>query len=134
MKIKLEKVRYIPKDLVLGVLYVSEEFGAGAHLCACGCGAKIRTPIGPTEWQLEETKDGPSLSPSIGNWQQACKSHYWIDRGQIRWARKWTDAEIAAGRRAEEARRRSYYDSHGQGRRSIGSRVGRWLMSLFGGR
>ena len=52
MKIELQRVHYMPKELKPGVLYVSEEFGAAAHLCACGCGAKIRTPLGPTEWTL----------------------------------------------------------------------------------
>ena len=66
----------MPKDLKPGVLYVSEQFGAAAHLCACGCGSKIRTPIGPTEWSVEETDVGPTLHPSVGNWQQACQSHY----------------------------------------------------------
>ena len=42
MKIKLQRVQYMPKDLKPGVLYVSEQFGAAAHLCACGCGSKIR--------------------------------------------------------------------------------------------
>ena len=45
----------MPQDLRPGVLYVSEEFGAAAHLCACGCGEKVSTPLGPTEWSLEET-------------------------------------------------------------------------------
>lgn len=64
MKIRLERVRYMPKQLEPGVLYVSEEFGAAAHLCACGCGSKIRTPLGPTEWSIEETENGPTVRPS----------------------------------------------------------------------
>src|SRR5215210_42875 len=83
MKIELQRVRYIPKELKPGVLYVSEEFGAASHLCACGCGSKIRTPLGPTEWALEEAEGLPTLRPSIGNWQQACQSHYWIYRGKL---------------------------------------------------
>ena len=69
MKIELQRVQYMPKELKQGVLYVSEEFGAAAHLCACGCGSKIRTPLGPTEWAFEETDNGPTLCPSVGNWQ-----------------------------------------------------------------
>lgn len=111
MKYRLERVHYMPKELKPGVLYVSEEFDAAAHLCACGCGSKIRTPLGPTEWSVEETADGPSLDPSVGNWQQVCKSHYWIYRGEVHWSEKWTPEEIAAGRRREEKNRRSYYDA-----------------------
>ena len=32
----------MPKDLKRGVVYVSEQFGAAAHLCACGCGLWMR--------------------------------------------------------------------------------------------
>src|SRR5712691_897955 len=110
MKIELQRVHYMPKELRPGVLYVSEEFGTAAHLCACGCGAKIRTPLGPTEWALEETSNGPTLRPSIGNWQLPCQSHYCIYQGEVVWAAKWTTEQIAAGRYAEEKRRRAYYD------------------------
>lgn len=41
------------------------------------------------------TFDGTvSMWPSIGNWALPCRSHYIIDRGTIRWARKFTEAEI----------------------------------------
>src|SRR6266480_5154355 len=105
MKIKLQRVQYIPKELEPGVLYVAEEFGAMAHLCPCGCGSKIRTPLGPTEWALEDTDKGPTLYPSVGNWQHACQSHYWIYEGEIKWAEKWTPQQVTAGRRREERRR-----------------------------
>lgn len=113
-RIKLERVRFIPKGLESGTLYVSEEFGAAAHLCACGCGAKIRTPLGPTDWVFEETKSGPSLHPSVGNWQQPCQSHYWIFRGKIIPAPKWSRKEIASGREHEHARHRAYCEEQGE--------------------
>src|SRR2546427_9409824 len=100
----------MPKALRPGVLYVSEEFGIVIHLCACGCGSKIRTALGPTEFSVAETPDGPSVRPSIGNWQLACRSHYWIDRGQVIWTDDWTPQQIAAGRARDEARRRAHYD------------------------
>lgn len=109
MKIKLQRVAFMPKQLEAGTLYLAEEFGAAAHLCACGCGAKIRTPLGPTDWVLRETVKGPSLYPSIGNWQQACQSHYWILRGEVVWARKWSPEQIKAGRRRERALARLYF-------------------------
>ena len=110
MKFELRRVRFLPKELKPCVLYVSEEFEIAAHLCACGCGAKIRTPLGATEWSVEETESGPSLSPSVGNWQEGCQSHYWIERGKVRWAPKWNEQEIAEGRRQEQERRRVYYE------------------------
>jgi Family of unknown function (DUF6527) len=131
MRIELERVHYMPRELRVGVLYVSEEFGAAAHLCACGCGSKIRTPLGPTEWTLEETVDGPTLRPSIGNWQKPCQSHYWIRRGEVIWSGTWTAGEILAGRAAEEERRRAYYESLDRARAGLLRRVWTWLKTLF---
>ena len=111
MRFRLERVRYIPRELESGVLYVAEEFGAAAHLCPCGCGSKVRTPLAPTEWKLEESELGPSLVPSIGNWQKPCQSHYWIRQGEVIWSERWTPQEIAEGRACEEMRRRAYYDA-----------------------
>jgi hypothetical protein len=110
MKFGLQRVHFMPSELQPGVLYMSEEFGIAAHLCACGCGARINTPLGETEWSVEETPTGPSLNPSVGNWQEGCRSHYWIDGGEIRWAAQWTEAQISLGRRREEERRSKYYE------------------------
>lgn len=122
----------MPKVLEPGILYVSEEFGAVAHLCACGCGAKIRTPLGPTDWRFEDTPNGPSLTPSIGNWQQACRSHYWIRRGKIVPAPDWTDKEIERGRAFERERDRAYYDQRPTKRAGAGQRLRTWLRRTFG--
>lgn len=120
----------MPKELRPCVLYVSEEFGIATHLCACGCGTKIRIPLGPTEWSVEETDSGPSLNPSIGNWQERCQSHYWIERGEILWAEKWTPEQIAAGRRREQERRQSYYEELYRKSGSL-RRFFRWLKRLW---
>lgn len=121
----------MPKELEPGVLYVSEEFGAAAHLCPCGCGAKIRTPLGPTDFTFEETDSGPTLNPSVGNWQQACQSHYWIWCGEIKWADKWTPEQIASGRRHEEDRRRAYYDALERQRSGVLRRFWCWIKGFF---
>ncbi|MFA6132799.1 MAG: DUF6527 family protein [Phycisphaerae bacterium] len=121
----------MPKELEPGVLYVSEEFGAVAHLCPCGCGSKVRTPLGPTEWSLEETSSGPSLHPSVGNWQLPCRSHYWIRKGRVVWSVQWTPSQIAAGRRAEEERREVYYDALDRRRGGVLRRFWRWVKSLL---
>jgi hypothetical protein len=120
----------MPKELKPGVLYVSEEFGIALHLCACGCGSKIKTPLGPTEWSFEETTKGPSLNPSVGNWQERCQSHYWIYRGEIEWAAKWSPKQIAAGRRYEEKRRRAYFDALDRKRNKFQG-FWRWVSGLF---
>ncbi len=132
MKIKLEQVQYIPKELESGILYVSKEFGAAAHLCACGCGSKIRTPISPTDWTLDITEDGPSLFPSVGNWQQACQSHYWIYRGKIKWADRWTPEQISVGRLYEQKRDIAYYEKFGQKHQSILKKIYKMLKKISG--
>lgn len=109
MNIELQKVHFMPKLMKQGVLYLSEEYNTAAHLCACGCGSKIRTPLGPTEWMIETINNKPSLYPSIGNWQLPCGSHYWIKNGRVIWAEKWSPARIKAGYLGDEKRRRKHY-------------------------
>lgn len=131
MRFELQRVHYMPRDLKPGVLYVSEEFGTAAHLCACGCGSKIRTPLGPAEWTLEVTNNRPTLRPSIGNWQLACRSHYWIYRGEIKWANQWTLEQIEVGRQNEESRRKAYFDALERQRGGAITRLWRWIKRLF---
>jgi len=131
MKFRLRKVRYIPAELQTGVLYVSKEFGIAVHLCACGCGSKIRTPLGPTEWSVRETRKGPTLNPSVGNWQEACRSHYWIRDGEIRWADRWSPEQIRAGRQNEERRRAAYYAARSPSPKEILHRFWRRVRGWF---
>ena len=131
MKIKLKHVRYMPKHLEPGVLYVSNEFCTAAHLCACGCGSKVRTPLTPTEWTLTVSDLGPSLKPSIGNWQLPCKSHYWIINGQISWSTQWSDEQILQGRRSEQQRRQMYHNRVQNNQHSIIEKLWQWIKNLF---
>lgn len=92
-----EFVEFVPSELAEGVVYVSIPYGTAVHLCACGCGNKVVTPISPAEWKLVYDGESVSLHPSIGNWQFPCRSHYWIRENEVRWARAWTDREIREG-------------------------------------
>ncbi len=89
----------IPDILDEGVLYASIKFATAIHLCCCGCRSEVVTPLSPTDWSLTFDGESVSLRPSIGNWSFPCQSHYWIDRNRVRWARRWTQDEITAGRR-----------------------------------
>lgn len=132
-RIKLERVYYIPPALEPGVLYVSEEFDAAVHLCACGCGTKVSTPLGPSEWSVHDTPEGPTLRPSVGNWQMPCRSHYLITRGEVRWGGAWTAEQIERGRRAEGQRREEYYEARARERKPKNLFVRLWerLKRLF---
>lgn len=98
-------VDVIPQRLDPGTLYVSLKFGSAMHLCACGCGREVVTPLSQRDWKLIVEGDQFSLYPSIGNWSLPCQSHYWIRRNRVVWSRKWSPAEIAIARAREAARR-----------------------------
>ncbi len=109
MRLRHEFVDHIPDKLDDGVLYVSIRFGTVVHNCACGCGQEVVTPLGPAEWRLTYDGRTVSLAPSIGNWSFPCKSHYWIDCGNIRWARGFSQAEVALVRKKARTQRDSYH-------------------------
>ena len=111
MRLRHEFVDHIPEQLDDGVLYVSIRFGTIVHLCACGCGEEVVTPLGPVEWRLTYDGRTVSLVPSIGNWSFPCKSHYWIDEGVVRWARGFSEAEVALVRQKARTRRDGYYET-----------------------
>lgn len=127
---RLERVKYVPKELQPGVIYVADDFDIAVHLCACGCGTKVTTPLGPTEWRVTDASGGPTVVPSIGNWQLPCRSHYVITGGKILWAGQWSEERIKAGRNAERHRREAYYAARAHDRKWW-VRLGRWLRSLF---
>ena len=120
----------MPKELQPGILYVSEQFGAAAHLCACGCGIKVRTPVTANRWALSTSPRGPSLWPSVGNSQQPCQSHYIIQEGDIIWCGRLTPEEVLAGREREKAKRDAYYDNFYRKPSWIGQ-LWAWWKSLF---
>lgn len=109
MKVKQLKhhfVASIPEQIDHGTLYISLDFATMMHLCACGCGREVVTPLSPKDWRM--TYDGRSVSvhPSVGSWSLPCRSHYVIKNGSIRWAGDWTDEQIEKGRRADQFRKR----------------------------
>ena len=82
----LSVVRRVPTQLEYGILYVCFECNVVAHLCACGCGEKVILPLDPDFWSIKYDGETVSLTPSIGNFQFPCKSHYWIKENRIVWA------------------------------------------------
>lgn len=76
-------IEQFPNHLDEGILYISIKFNTAVHLCACGCKSETITKIAPKEWCFKYDGKDISLFPSIGNWDYACRSHYWIRNGQI---------------------------------------------------
>lgn len=91
-------VSEIPEELDPGVLYLALEYDAVAHVCACGCGNEVATPIGPTDWKIAWDGAGITLRPSVGNGALPCRSHYVIAQGCVHWLPPMSDWEIAAER------------------------------------
>jgi hypothetical protein len=130
-RMRLEAVQFMPAQLEPGVLYVSEKYRTAAHLCACGCGEKVRTQLGDLGWCFSSGHSGPTLSPSIGNWQKPCRSHYFIRDGRVLWQGEWTDEEIAEGRRDEGMRRDAYFQAQAEGQRPLFRRWLGWWKERF---
>lgn len=108
--IRPEFVDFVPKDLVEGVLYISEKYRTASHKCACGCGERVVTPLTPADWQLRKQGNLVTLSPSIGNWNYACQSHYFIRSNQIQWAKPYSKAQIDRVQRKDRADKERYID------------------------
>lgn len=131
LNIKLVEVDSMPRELEPNILYYSERFGTASHLCACGCGAKIRTPIDVNEWSIVKTEQGPTLHPSVGNWQKECKSHYYIRKGKIVWCGAWTEKQIQEGRYREQQARIDHYNRM-YSKQSVLYKIWLWIKDKLG--
>lgn len=108
--VRPEFVELIPEHLEDGVIYVSLQFGTIVHACCCGCGSEVVTPLCPAGWSFTYNGETISLNPSIGSWALPCRSHYWIRENRVRWARQWSERQIASARRKDAAAYESFYD------------------------
>jgi hypothetical protein len=76
-------VEFVPEVLEEGKVYISEKYNCAIHNCLCGCGGRTVMPLGADEWQLIKHEDGRvSFTPSVGNFQFQCKSHYIITKNK----------------------------------------------------
>lgn len=98
-----EFVDSFPQQLRPGVLYVSMKFATCGHLCCCGCGEEVITPLSPAQWRLSYNGEEISLHPSIGNWSLECNSHYWIDQNKVRWSHGLSRDQIDESVRLDRA-------------------------------
>jgi hypothetical protein len=130
-------IELVPPELDEGVLYVSMVYGCAIHKCCCGCGEKVVTPLSPTDWKLTFDGESISLHPSIGNWSFPCRSHYWIQENQVRWAEQMSDEQIKAGRLADWVAKARYYGQRSAAAAAsvAGAKAGGWrarLRKIFG--
>lgn len=102
-------VQHAPETLDPGVLYVSMEFATAMHLCCCGCSREVVTPLSPTDWRLVFDGESVSLSPSVGNWNFPCRSHYIIRNNRVIEAGPWSDEMVRAEQHRDRAAKASRY-------------------------
>lgn len=130
-RISLKDVDRLPEKLEPGELYYSDRFRIAAHSCACGCGERVITPVGKLDWSLKLSSAGPTLSPSIGNWNLPCRSHYWIREGKIVPARSWSNADVEKAA-ARERQLRQTKSAKAVVQPSIWTRVRKALKNFVG--
>ena len=122
LNVRHEYVEYIPERLEPGVLFISKRFRTASHLCCCGCGLKVVTPLNPAKWSLTDHGASVSLSPSVGNWGYPCRSHYLIIRNQVRWAGQLSQRQIS------DVQRQDRIDVE---RNARGKSLLAWLADIF---
>ena len=129
-----EFVEFIPNELEHATLYVSIPYATCVHLCFCGCGERVVTPLSPIDWRLTFDGESVSLDPSVGNWNLDCESHYWIECGRVRWAARWSRDKIEANRARARGAKERYYaraDDAPPPRMARAARRSTWLGSFF---
>lgn len=97
-ELELVACERFPDALGPGKFYFSEDFRSSVHLCACGCGSRVVLPIKSAGWKLMQTERSFTISPSVGNREFACRSHYLIEGGRIIWLTSMSDQEVQASR------------------------------------
>ncbi len=103
-------VETIPEELDSGFIYISIPYTTSVHLCCCGCGLEVVTPLSLTDWELSFNGESVSLSPSIGNWGFSCRSHYWIKNNKVKWAGSMSSQQINDVRLRDRIAKEKKYD------------------------
>ncbi|XZW32437.1 DUF6527 family protein [Acinetobacter baumannii] len=111
-KLKNHFIRNIPRELEVGVLYISMEYATAVHSCCCGCGEQVVTPFSPTDWKMIYDGETVSLTPSVGNWNLVCRSHYIIKHNIIYEAGNWNEGQIKAERKRDKLAKSNFYQSN----------------------
>lgn len=110
MSITPVSVDSVPEQLEPGILYISEENDVVMHLCCCGCGQEVVTPLSLAEWSIRRSGNTVTLRPSIGNWDYPCRSHYWITNNRVEWAGPMSKKRIAIVKERDRVDKQRYID------------------------
>lgn len=138
-RLRPEFVQHVPENLDEGILYISEEFATAGHLCCCGCGEEVFTPLNPAQWKLtrDVRRDTVSLYPSIGNWNYACRSHYWIKDNRVEDAGPMADYIIERVKKRDRRDKDLYFKANNRSVHDSASNPGlltkvyRWIFGRW---
>lgn len=103
MKYRYRLVERIPNILQEGIVYHTEEFELAGLLCACGCGHRI-TLLVPDSHRVSDERGYATIWPSIGVFDAPCKSHYFINAGEIQWRPAFSASQVSNIMQAQIAR------------------------------
>jgi Family of unknown function (DUF6527) len=123
-------VEFVPEELEEGILYISEVHGTAIHKCCCGCGEEVVTPLTPADWHLRKQGHIVSLTPSIGNWNYACQSHYWIRKNRVEWAPRMSEEQIRRVQ-ARDRLEKERYIAYRNAQRAHATRRTPWTSRLW---
>lgn len=112
-------VTHLPECLEPGILYISMEFATASHSCCCGCGEEVVTPFSPMDWKMTYDGETITLWPSVGNWNQPCRSHYVIRNGEVIEAMPWSDAQVEAERRRDRLAKQLHFERQEAGATAV---------------
>lgn len=119
-------VEYIPSKIEENILYISIEYDVAKHKCACGCGSDIVTSLSPARWKLIYDGETVSLTPSIGNWNHECKSHYYITNDKVVWAGIITKNQIDEVARSDKEALKEHIESKTKAKGMMN-----WIKNIF---
>lgn len=124
-------VEFIPQIIEADTLYICDEYSIAVHLCCCGCGEKVVTPLSPVDWQYKLGPNGVSLSPSIGNWDYACRSHYVIRENSVIWANSMSETQIKLVKQRDYVDKQAYIAQRNSASKSVYASLWGYIKSFF---
>lgn len=129
-------VTFIPplKEMRKAELYISCEYSTASHLCCCGCGREVVTPLNPAKWSLSFQDGRVTMCPSIGSWQLPCKSHYFFKDNLVVWMPEYSQEEIRDVQRIDDMAVKNYFAEriNGLEQKDIRCRMMRLIRAIVG--
>lgn len=110
--------------------HYSRRFEMAALACACGCGHRVMLNL-LDQHQLTIEGGLPTVSPSILVSDAPCLSHFFLRRGRVEWAEKWSKKTVDSVMQSQ-VRRHLEQDEMRKPKPSFLRRCADWLRSWFG--